>query len=158
MSAGAMNITGMITPVDLRSAVRRSVAGITPEFYFQKTIDNSRLVKISDPRRRREIRMFSASVATLFLLMMFYAWQHFSSIEYGYKIEAQRSERERLVEMNRTLKLEEASLRDPGRIDVLARRMGLESPQPGQVVHLDADEAGASVIAQATPVAVISAQ
>jgi len=158
MSAGAMNITGMITPVDLRSAVRRSVAGITPEFYFQKTIDNSRLVKISDPQRRREIRMFSASVAALFLLMMFYAWQHFSSIEYGYKIEAQKSERERLVEMNRTLKLEEASLRDPGRIDVLARRMGLESPQPGQVVHLDADEAGAAVIAQATPVAVISAQ
>jgi len=158
MSAGAMNITGMITPVDLRSAVRRSVAGITPEFYFQKTIDNSRLVKISDPRRRREIRMFSASVAALFLLMMFYAWQHFSSIEYGYKIEAQRSEHERLVEMNRTLKLEEASLRDPGRIDTLARQMGLESPQPGQVVHLDADEAGASVIAQATPVAVISAQ
>ena len=158
MSAGAMNITGMITPVDLRSAVRRSVAGITPEFYFQKTIDNSRLVKISDPQRRREIRMFSASVAELFLLMMFYAWQHFSSIEYGYKIEAQRSEHERLVEMNRTLKLEEASLRDPGRIDTLARQMGLESPQPGQVVHLDADEAGASVIAQATPVAVISAQ
>jgi cell division protein FtsL len=153
-----MNITGMITPVDLRSAVRRSVAGITPEFYFQKTIDNSRLVKISDPRRRREIRMFSASVAALFLLMMFYAWQHFSSIEYGYKIEAQKTERERLVEMNRTLKLEEASLRDPGRIDTLARQMGLESPQPGQVVHLDADEAGASVIAQATPVAVISAQ
>ncbi len=158
MSAGAMNITGMITPVDLRSAVRRSVAGITPEFYFQKTIDNSRLVKISDPRRRREIRMFSASVAALFLLMMFYAWQHFSSIEYGYKIEAQRTERERLVEMNRTLKLEEASLRDPGRIDTLARQMGLESPQPGQVVHLDADEAGASVIAQVTPVSVISAQ
>ena len=158
MSAGAMNITGMITPVDLRSTVRRSVAGITPEFYFQKAIDNSRLVKISDPQRRREIRMFSASVAALFLLMMFYAWQHFSSIEYGYRIEAQRSERERLVEMNRTLKLEEASLRDPGRIDTLARQMGLESPQPGQVVHLDADEAGASVIAQATPVAVISAQ
>jgi cell division protein FtsL len=158
MSAGAMNITGMITPVDLRSSVRRSVAGITPEFYFQKSIDNSRLVKISDPRRRREIRMFSASVAALFLLMMFYAWQHFSSIEYGYRIEAQRSERERLVEVNRTLKLEEASLRDPGRIDVLARQMGLESPQPGQVVHLDTDEASAPVIAQVSPVAVIPAQ
>src|SRR6266571_3506464 len=151
MAATAMQITGMITPVDSRASVRRSIAGITPEFYFQKTIDNSRLVKAIDPQRRREIRMFSASVAALFLLMMFYAWQHFSSIEYGYKIVAQRTERERLVEMNRTLKLEEASLRDPGRIDTLARQMGLESPQPGQVVHLDADEAGASVIAQVTP-------
>jgi len=57
MAAGAMHITGMITPVDARASARRSVAGITPEFYFQKTIDNSRLVKISDPRRRREIRI-----------------------------------------------------------------------------------------------------
>jgi cell division protein FtsL len=158
MAAGAMHITGMITPVDARSAGRRSVAGITPEFYFQKTIDNSRLVKITDPQRRREIRMFSASVAALFLLMMFYAWQHFSSIEYGYRIEAQKAERERLVEMNRTLKLEAASLRDPSRIDALARQMGLESPEPGQVIQMNPDEGGAPIMARATPVAVIAAR
>jgi cell division protein FtsL len=158
MAAGAMHITGMITPVDARASSRRSVAGITPEFYFQKTIDNSRLVKISDPKRRREIRMFSACVAALFLLMMFYAWQHFSSIEYGYRIEAQKAERERLVEMNRTLKLEAASLRDPGRIDALARQMGMESPEPGQVIQMNPDEGGAPIMARATPVAVIAAQ
>jgi cell division protein FtsL len=157
MAATAMQITGMITPVDSRAAVRRSVAGITPEFYFQKTIDNSRLVKVVDPRRRREIRMFSASVAALFLVMMFYAWQHFSSIEYGYRIEAQKAERERLVEVNRTLRLETASLRDPGRIDALARQMGLESPQPGQVIRLNPEDVGAPIIAQASPVAVIAA-
>jgi cell division protein FtsL len=132
-------------------------AGITPEFYFQKTIDNSRVVKVVDPKRRREIRMFSASVAALFLFMMFYAWQHFRAIEYGYHIEAQKAERDRLVEINRNLKLEEASLRDPGRIDALARQMGLESPQPGQVVRLQPDEGGA-VMARISPVSVISAQ
>ena len=158
MAATAMQITGMITPVDARTPVRRSVAGITPEFYFQKTIDNSRLVKVSDPKRRREIRMFSASVAMLFLVMMFYAWQHFSSIEYGYRIEAQKSERERLVEVNRTLQLEAASLRDPGRIDVLARKMGLESPQPGQVIRMNPEDVGAPIMAQASPIAVIAAQ
>ena len=156
MAAGAMHITGMITPVDARAAGRRSVAGITPEFYFQKTIDNSRLIKISDPQRRREIRMFSACVAALFLLVMFYAWQHFRSIEYGYRIEAQKAERERLVEQNRALKLEAASLRDPGRIDTLARQMGLESPEPGQMIQMNPDEAGAPVMARATPVSVIT--
>jgi cell division protein FtsL len=156
MAAGAMNITGMIVPVEARAAARRSVAGITPEFYFQKTIDNSRLIRTSDPQRRREIRMFSASVLALFLLMMFYAWQHFSSIEYGYKIEAQKAERDRLVEMNRALKLEAASLRDPGRIDTLARQMGLESPEPGQVIQMNPDDAATPVMAQATPVAVIT--
>ena len=167
MSAGAMHITGMITPVgphvlDTRGPVRRSVAGITPEFYFQKNIDNSRLVKVVDPRRRREIRMFSGSVAALFLLIMFYAWQHFSAIEYGYKIEAQKAERDRLVEVNRSLQLEEAGLRDPGRIDVLARQMGLEAPEPGQVIRLDTDTptvaTGGAVMARMSPVAVIPAQ
>jgi hypothetical protein len=88
---------------------------------------------------------------------MFYAWQHFSSIEYGYRIEAQKSERERLVEVNRSLKLEAASLRDPSRIDALARQMGLESPEPGQVIRMNPDDGG-PIIAQATPVAVIAAQ
>src|SRR6185312_12907970 len=158
MAAGAMHITGMITPADSRSSGRRSVAGITPEFYFQKTIDNSRVVKVADPKRKREIRMFSVSVALLFMLVMFYAWQHFSSIEYGYKIEAQRTERDRLVEMNRTLKLEQAGWRDPGRIDVLARQMGLEAPEPGQVVRLDSDQSSEPVMASVATVAVISAQ
>src|SRR5215470_8338910 len=159
MAAGVMNITGMIAPVGAKGSVRRAsaVAGITPEFYFHKTIDNSRLVKMVDPARRREIRVFSASVAALFLVMMFYAWQHFSSIEYGYRIEAQKAERERLVEVNRTLQLEAASLRDPGRIDALARKMGLESPQPGQVIRLNPEDVGGPIIAQASPVAVIAA-
>jgi cell division protein FtsB len=158
MAATAMQITGMITPVDSRASVRQSVAGITPEFYFQKTIDNSRLVKVSDPQRRREIRIFSAAVAALFMVMMFYAWQHFSSIEYGYRIEAQKAECERLVEVNRTLTLEAASLRDPGRIDALARKMGLESTQPGQVIRLNPEDVDAPIMAQATTVAVITAQ
>jgi len=157
MAAGAMHITGMITPVDARAA-RRSVAGITPEFYFQKTIDNSRLVRISDPQRRREIRMFSACMVALFMLVMFYAWQHFSSIEYGYKIEQQKAERDRLTEVNRALRLEAASLRYPGRIDALARQMGLESPEPGQVIEMNPDEASTPVVARATPIAVITAR
>jgi len=159
MAARAMHITGMITPVDLRTPARRSVAGITPEFYFQKTIDNSRLLKVADPRRKREIRMFSTSVATLFLLIMVYAWQHFGALQSGYQIEIQKSQRDDLVERNRAFKLEEASLRDPGRIDELAQQMGLKLRQPGQVFRMDADTpSGSQVIAQVSTVAVIPAQ
>src|SRR5215472_11985573 len=150
----ARALTGIITPV-----ARRSVAGFTPEFYFQKTIDNSRLVRLTDPQRRREIRMFSAVVSLFFLMAIFYTWQHFRSLEYGYQIEAQKTEHDRLVEVNRNLKLEQAWLRDPGRIDVLARQMDLEPPRPGQVIRLDADSpAGGPVIAQAAAVAIIPPQ
>src|SRR6202051_5263367 len=129
----------------------------TPEIYFRKTIDNSRLVKLEDPRRAREMKQFSFALCCLFLLVMGYALQHFRAIEYGYKIETLRSQRDGMVEMNRALRLEEASLRDPERIDVMARKLGMQSPQPGQVVRMDVSaDVTAPVMASIAPVAVIS--
>ena len=132
----------------------------TPEVYFSKSIDNSRLIKIDDPRRTREMRAFSIALSILCLLVLSYAWQHFRSIEYGYKISELKSQRDSLVEMNRALRLEEASLRDPERIDMLARKMGMVSPQPGQVIRMDTiiPDAEANVMASVAPVSVISAR
>jgi cell division protein FtsL len=132
----------------------------TPEVYFRKTIDNSRLVKVEDPRRERDMKHFGIALCCLFLLVMTYALQHFRAIEYGYKIETLRVQRDGLADMNRALRLEEASLRDPERIDLMARKLGMQSPQPGQVLHLDANTADSStpVLASVTPVSVISAR
>jgi len=136
--------------------LRRYMPG-APEIYFGKMIDNSRLVKIADPRRRREMAFFSVALAVLLVLAMAYLCQHFSAIDYGYKIEMLRSERETLSEANRALKLEEASLRDPGRIDALAKAMGLQMPQAGQVQAMDVSSMGSGpVMARATGVSVIS--
>jgi hypothetical protein len=124
----------------------------TPEIYFAKGIDNSRLVKVEDPRRNREMKQFGTALACLFLLVFTYAWQHFKAIEYGYQIEAAKRELNNLNEMNRALHLEDASLRDPERIDVMARRMGLVPPQPGQVMRMDNNaDAQGPVVASAEP-------
>src|SRR6202048_5439154 len=125
-----------------------------PEVYFTKPIDNSRLVKVEDAGRSREMRYFSIALCCLFLLVMTYAWQHFKAIEYGYKIESLKTQRDGLAEMNRALRLEEASLRDPERINTLARRLGLQSPQAGQVIRMDSDlpDANASVLASVVSV------
>ncbi len=132
----------------------------TPEIYFSKTIDNSRLVKVEDPRRNREMKQFGTALACLFLLVFTYAWQHFKAIEYGYQIESSKRELSSLVEMNHALRLEDASLRDPERIDVLARRMGLVPPEPGQVVHMDSSSADGQgpVMASNAPVMVVAGQ
>lgn len=132
----------------------------TPEVYFTKAIDNSRLVKVEDPRHARELRQFGIALACLFLFVMAYAFQHFKAIEYGYKIEALKSQRDSLTELNRSLGLEEATLRDPGRIDRIARTLGLQSPQAGQVVRMDssAPESSGQVVASVLPVEVISAR
>jgi cell division protein FtsL len=131
----------------------------TPEIYFAKAIDNSRLVKVEDPRRGREMRQFGIALSCLFLLVMTYAWQHFKAIEYGYKIESLKIERDGMAEMNHELQLEDASLRDPERIDVMARKLGLQSPQAGQVVSLDGSlEGGAPVMASAEPISGMTAR
>jgi cell division protein FtsL len=141
------------------SSRRKSCWLGTPEIYFRKTIDNSRLVKVEDPRRAREMKSFAFAMCCLFLLVMGYALQHFRAIEYGYKIETLRVQRDGLTEMNRALRLEEASLRDPERIDVMARKLGMQSPQPGQVFRMDAaTDVTTPVMASVTPVAVVSAR
>jgi cell division protein FtsL len=142
----------------LSSSRRVSCWTGTPEVYFAKNIDNSRLVKVEDPRHGREMKQFAFALGCLFLLVMTYAFQHFKAIEYGYKIEILRSQRNSLSELNRALRLEEASLQDPQRIDVLAKKMGLQSPQAGQVIHMDSalPDSAARVMASATPISVIS--
>jgi len=132
----------------------------TPEIYFSRPIDNSRLVKVEDPQRSREMKQFGVALACLFLLVMTFAWQHFKAIEYGYKIEALRVQRDGLIEVNRALRLEEASLRDPERIDTLARKLGLQSPQAGQVMRMDsvAPDSTTPVLASVTPVTLDSAR
>ena len=146
----------MWQPVGRSRQQTRKWGGVTPEIYFNKAIDNSRLVKVADPKRAREIAMFSVSLAVLFFFTMIYAWQHLSSIEYGYKIEAQKIERDALLEQNRGLRLQEASLRDPERIEQLAARLGLVAPQAGQMMHLEATvDPAAPVMARASGIQVI---
>jgi cell division protein FtsL len=107
----------------------------TPEVFFTKAFDNSRLVKVPDPVRVREMRLFSAAVTVLFSLVMVYGLQHFSAIEIGYRVESEKQAVDQLREEYRQLKLTEAQLTQPGRIDTMARGLGLAAPQPGQVVH-----------------------
>jgi len=132
----------------------------TPEIYFAKAIDNSRLVKVEDPARNREMKQFGTALACLFLLVFTYAWQHLRAIEYGYQIESAKRELSNLTETNRALRLEDASLRDPERIDVMARRMGLVPPEPGQVIRMDsaATDANTPVMASVEPIIVLVGQ
>ena len=98
------------------------------------------------------MRQFTAVMSVLFCLVMVYVWQHFSAIEVGYRVEAQKTQVEQMREDNRQLRLSEAQLTDPQRIDVMAKQLGLAAPQPGQVVRPDGmSEANAPVLAQAGP-------
>jgi cell division protein FtsL len=134
---------------ELFETQRRARRGPTPEVFFAKHIDNSRIVKADDPERRREMRTFTAVMSVLFVLVMVYVWQHFSAIEIGYHVEVQKQQVEQLREENQKLRLSEAELTDPGRIDRIAKKLGLDEPLPGQVVRPEGGDPNAAVLAQA---------
>jgi cell division protein FtsL len=138
--------------------VRRAY-GLTPEIYFSKPIDNSRLVRMADPQRKREMAMLVGALGVLLMLFLVFCWQHYSAIEYGYRNEVLRQQRDQALETHRQLQLQEAQLREPWRIDELAHQMGLQAPVAGQVVRFEGGLAvsGAAVMARVAAVSVISA-
>jgi cell division protein FtsL len=144
--AAERNAELMATQADRRRRVRM------PEYFLVKRIDNTRLVKAADPVRIREMRVFAAAATVLFSLIMIYGLQHFYAIESSYRVESEKQALNQLREENRQLRLNEAELSQPGRIDQMARQLGLAEPQPGQVVHPNAapSDSGTPVLAQMT--------
>ena len=69
---------------------------------------------------------------------MVYGLQHFYAIEGSYRVEQEKQTLNQLREENRQLRLSQAELTQPGRIDTMARNLGLVAPQPGQVIHPNA--------------------
>jgi cell division protein FtsL len=128
------------------------------EFYTVKRIDNSRLVRPKAPDRLRECVRLVAMGGLLALVALLYAWQHFECIQMRSQLESLKSDRAQAVELNQELKLEEASLRDPGRIDQIARNeLGLTAPASSQVAP-DQEPATDAVLAQARLVSATAAQ
>jgi cell division protein FtsL len=117
------------------------------EFFTIKRIDNSRLVRSVEPNRLRECCRRVACGAVLAACGLLYAWQHFECIQLRYQVEDLQAHRTQSSELNQQLRLELASLRSPGRIDVLARQMGLTVPVPGQVAPVQGPSE--AVLAQA---------
>jgi cell division protein FtsL len=80
----------------------------------------------------------------VFLFIFLFAGQHFQCVRYGYQVEQLKTERAALEEWNHQLRLEQASLADPERIDTLARnKLGMVSPSPQQVIRLGEPEPAA---------------
>lgn len=134
----------------------------TPEIYFAKRIDNTRVVRMVDPKRRRELLYFGGMLSVLFLVVMVYLLQHLSAIQYGYRIEQAKAEHNTIVQSNRALQLEVSSLTDLERIEVEARKLGMIPPVAGQVQAIESGngDPAVPVMARANPnvISVVSAQ
>ena len=109
-------------------------------FFFVKKIDNSRVVRESDPAAGRVCwRLIGSSVAGVVLLIAILLPSLYGHIA-GYKIEALRQERQRLEIQRSALELEESKMVSPARLEELARRQQFIDPAPQRVVYLEGHE------------------
>ncbi len=107
-------------------------------FSLPQKIDNSRLVKVADPRERRAQHRLVLVSLLLSAAILASACQRFAIIRSGYRLEELKGQREQLLEANRQLHLEEASLRNPERVDAIARaQLGFATPTPSQMRPLE---------------------
>lgn len=121
------------------------------DIQFEKQIDNSRIVREVDTRCRVEYLCLTLLGAVFVLGIFFYAWQQYQWIQYGYGIETAQRKIEALEEVGQQLRIERATLRNPQRIDSLARlELGMVGPGVGQVVSVRVDDAFPSEIVPRT--------
>lgn len=114
--------------------MRKKKAAAVSEFYTSKRIDNSRLVRHVEPAKMRNLYKTSLLGGLVALCFMMYIYQHFRCIDLSFQLEALRSQQTDASALNSTFKLEIARLRDPMRIETIAkRRLGFSEPQAIQV-------------------------
>ena len=106
--------------------------------HMSKTIDNSQIVREVDPRSSRDLWLLLLLVATLAGGMAFYAWPHFEMRQTALAKGRMERTKERLLEQNRKLRLEKATLESLRRIETIAvRDLGLLAPRPEQLVVVE---------------------
>ena len=107
----------------------------TIEIQFDKKIDNSRVIREMDLRCRTDSICITLLGAVFVFGTLFYAWQQFQWIQYGYEIEAAQRQIDQLAEVDRQLRIERAKRATPQRIERIARtQLGMVSAGAGQYV------------------------
>jgi cell division protein FtsL len=109
---------------------------------LSKSIDNSGIVREVDPRSSRDLLALLLLAGVLVGGLVLYAWPHFQMRQTAMMTEQMQRERDRLIEANRKLRLERASLEDLGRVEGIAEKhLGLAKPSADRVVVVELPEA-----------------
>ena len=118
---------------------RRKKTTAMTEFHTVKRIDNSRIVRHVEPAKMRRLYRTVALGGLIAAFFMMYIYQHFRCIDLSFQLEDVKARQSEAASLNSSLKLEIAGLRNPMRIDVIARRqLGLTEPLPTQMQEYEA--------------------
>ena len=114
------------------------------EVRFEKNINNLTLVREADTRRQSEYVAVAMLGAMFVLGLLIYGTQLYQYQQYGYQIEVVQKQKDELEKKQGNLLLVREKLQDPARIEPIARRMGMVSSAPGQMVTINLESLNAS--------------
>ena len=106
-------------------------------FFYCKKIDNSRLVRETDPRAGSACWTVIGGACLVLAFLTGVLAPNVANTVAGYKLQALRVEAQDLADERRTLELDEAQRLSLERLDKLAQSQNLVTPSPSQVVHLE---------------------
>jgi cell division protein FtsL len=88
-------------------------------------------------RERPSLWPLALAAALLLLVCLGLVWVRLQSVRSGYQLSTAQQVEERLIQEERELAIELATLTSPRRLERLARtRLGMQSPEPGQIVNV----------------------
>lgn len=94
---------------------------------------HQRLRRERDPRVRRTLVAAVASAAVCVVAILAVVGIRLEQVRLAYRLDALRTERQRIERSLQHLETEVAALRSPARVEAGARRIGLAPPAPQQV-------------------------
>ncbi len=83
-------------------------------------------------KRKRNNSHFILFVVIIFVLLLFYVWQHNTIVRMGYTLEEKRKEKESLLTIYRELNVKVISLKAPYRIKENLQRHHISLKVPGE--------------------------
>ena len=104
------------------------------QIYYVKPIQNCRQAPVYEAKVSKQYIWMTVWVVVLFGAVFWLAWQRHQGVEAGYQLEALLQNKQQILEENRQLRLEEAFLGDPMRVETIARNeLGMTTLSPRQI-------------------------
>jgi len=80
---------------------------------------------LENPAAPETQSLLQASLGLFVAGLLFYGWQHYQYIQYGYKMETAQKKQDQLIQRRNVLRLHREQLQNPTRVESMARDMGM---------------------------------
>jgi len=119
---------------------------------------NRYLVRQRDRRRMRELARVAVAILVVGTALLGYTWLHLELLGSGYRVEALEQRLRELERRKRHLRLEEAYLSSPQRVEARAsRELGMRPPELEQVLFAGGEPVASAVQTTPAPAGTIQA-